>query len=214
MMDYENFIFKLDRDQCMGFYKEDDDFMIRPIFIRYFEIKNNEIHIHTSKKIMIFPYTKELELKILEKMKKQIETFKKEIEEAKTNGALMYAYILNSGLYLFISCITRNYLNLITAAMWLSASSIPGIPYINKKIKQNDIQKHILFLENEDKINEMIKYKMLELGLTDKEAINLTPEFEAFATINDIHFLKMDEVKSLVNGNISKDLIYKLKKEL
>ena len=59
----------------------------------------------------------------------------------------------------------------------------------------------------------MIKKQMINLGIIDEYALNIAPLFESYVTINDVHFLNKRELEKLINGNITKEAIYKLKKD-
>jgi len=66
-----------------------------------------------------------------------------------------------------------------------------------------DYLKNILYCKNEDLINANIREKMSELGIAT----------DVYVTINDAHFLSMEEVENLIDGDINSNLVYKLRKK-
>jgi len=138
-------------------------------FIRYYEVKDNKLIIYFSYMTLSTPYNKELELKILEKMKKQIIEHKDKRND-NYNTLLFGIYIINFLFQYTLSIGNKSIFNAIAGTSWLICSGLYGLPVLKNIIKKQDLEKHILFLENEEKLKEMIKKQMINLGIIDEYA--------------------------------------------
>ena len=147
-------------------------------FIKYFQIKENNIIIYYSNGKLTIPYSKTYEKELLEKMKQQV---------------LAWYEITIKSKYL------KNYFKLLSIKALLTFKLKKAYEY---SLMYEDYIKNILFCKNEHKINYEIKEKMQELGIN----------FNSKITINDAHFLSMNEVESLIRGKITPSIVYKLQK--
>lgn len=179
-------------------------------FVRYYKIENNKIIIYFSYVVLSTTYSKELELKVLEKMKEQINTYNKKTYKFDIIVPSIWAF---TAIFQYtLALINKNPLYFITGGLYTANSSISAIPSLKSYLTTNDLKKHLLFLENEELINKLIREKMIELDLTDEESMNLVPAFDAHVNINDIHYMNKKQIKELISGDINKETIYKLRK--
>jgi len=217
MMDYESWFlnsFKTNIKKKMKKLNITIEQLINYFFIKYYKIKDNEITIYFANGKITVPYNRNLEERILEKMKLQIEEWnekKANINKGYPIGALFY--ILHGSRRIIENYNPENIIECLPYTSWLLVALLWLTPLPCSLIKKQDIKKHILFLENEEKLNEMIKKQMINLGIIDEYALNIAPLFESYITINDVHFLNKRELEKLINGNITKEAIYKLKKD-
>jgi len=215
MLNYEN-LFKIGYKDIIEVDKKDITPYIKYHFIKYFEVEDDELIIYFSNITISTSYDKEIELQILEKMKEQISIYKnKNYDIDKTDYFSPSIWLLNGSLQGILTLINNDnlpILHFITMVLSLINAGLYSQPIITKKIIKHDIQKHLLFLENEDKINEKINEEMLSLRIVDEEAINLVPLFDSHLTINDIHFMNKRQLQELIDGNIDEETIYRLRK--
>lgn len=100
-------------------------------FIRYYEVKDNKLIIYFSYMTLSTPYNKELELKILEKMKKQIIEHKDKRND-NYNTLLFGIYIINSLFQYTLSIGNKSIFNAIAGTFWLISSGFYGLPTLKK----------------------------------------------------------------------------------
>jgi len=148
-------------------------------FIKYFEIKGENIIIYYSKGKITIPYTKTYEKELLEKMREQVMSWYEISMKSKR---------------------LKKYFKLLSRNSFLSFKFKKGYEY---SLMYEDYLKNILYCKNEDLINANIREKMSELGIAT----------DVYVTINDAHFLSMEEVENLIDGDINSNLVYKLRKK-
>lgn len=168
------------------------------------------IYLANGKKVA-FNYSKELEQNILNLMKKKVLDYKKIIENAEKRriekDALVWSFnvtsitMLVSGLISF--AITNNIepliINLIPSIFLASSGLIYKQRYTSR---HNDFKKNILFIENEEKINQ----KVLEnsntfTNIISKKAhdkIVIKPDGKKGYTINSIDKMKLKELRNML----------------
>lgn len=215
MIDYE-YPFRRDSKNILEMDKETLKLHLEYNFIKYYKVYDNNMIIYFSDINVSIPYDKEIELQILDKMKDQINEYKNiNYDITASDYFLSSIWATNGLLQGLLSLINDSFPipNITAMILSLITTGLYTRPIIRKNIIRNDIEKHLLFLENEDEINKKIKEEMLSLRIIDEETINLIPLFDSRLTINDIHFMNKKQIQELIDGNIDKEIIYKLKKD-
>lgn len=166
-------------------------------FILNYEVKNDKIIIKfADKKLskMVIDYTEENEKKILDKMLKQTKGIDKTKMEEKNNKDSKTTILFALA---FIVCFIPMAFGFTPLMITASVSFWFCMKYFNSYIETSDYLKSILFLENEAKINEVIKENknvVENVSKKTKSIINKNKKFD----INSINKMSYHDLKQLL----------------
>ena len=168
-------------------------------YIEKYEINDGKIIIYLSGgRNRIMPYTKENEKFVLEHMKMQVTTAKESNLESEYRSrfkcnilglytdfwlAIIQLSILSKSKYPVINCIAAGLFGLL--------STYYGVIIAKDKPKYDELRKLILFVDNEDKINnDIIEHYQEMYGKDIKNANTIT--------INDVDNYSLEEIQTMV----------------
>lgn len=194
--------------------KESNNFILKYEITTKNKLNNTKekiiLYLANGKKIT-FNYTKELEQNILDSMKKKVLDYKLFMENAQKRkiekDALVWSFnttsitMIASGL--LISIILSNIAPLIIMLIPSALLSISGLIYKQRYTNRyKDFKKNILFIENEEKINQ----KALENSHIFNNVINkkthdkmvVKPDGKKGYTINSIDKMQLKELKNML----------------
>lgn len=168
------------------------------------------VYLANGKKV-VFNYTNEIEQNILDTMKKQVINYKKiiEVNEKKKieKDALIYSFLVSSLVMILTGLIsykiTNNivhFINMLIPSITLACS---GLIYKQKYVnKYNDFKKNMLFIENEEKINQKVleNSNVLTNVISKKnyDKMVIKPDGKKGYTINSIDKMKLKELKNML----------------
>lgn len=177
-------------------------------FILNYEIENNKIIIKfANNENYIIPYTEKNEKKILNRMKNQFLCLNKDYK-LKLNNRFesRKVKIFGWGLLALIIIILYNgkgYTNLSITSIIADLTCMTYNIYktIHLKNLLKDLEKNKILLDNQEKLNKMIKENKNVLTNTNekiKNMVNSTPEDKPVFTLNSIEIVRLGELKSIL----------------
>ena len=191
-------------------------------YIKFYEVKNQKIILHTSNGVVYKDYSKSLELSILRKMKEQIDWYmpyirvKKKIKYKNPfylPGLLCETASLVYGLKSFTP--SRDILSiiclLILPVLHVKKGLHPSNTFTINRLYE-DAVKNKLFNDNEELINKNLLKAIIRNRVTKGNRCFIPPLYDVHATLNDAHFLSRDEIENLIDGNIDGEMILTLYK--
>mgnify|MGYP004557948597 CR=1 FL=1 len=184
-------------------------------FILNYEIKDNQIIVnYANGEHYIIPYTNDNEKKILKKMEDQVhdaqnsdDMLKKKIRKA-GDWILFSIFMIICNFCTIKSCHSISPLmqNIFIVCFTFNIGfQIFDIKYVTKILK--DLEKNKILLDNQEKINEMIKENQNILTNSNekiKKMVKSTPEDKPVGTLKSVEKLKLKELKSVLE-NIQKE---------
>lgn len=188
-------------------------------FILNYEIKDNQIMVnYANGEHYIIPYTNDNEKKILKKMEDQVHDAQNSDDTLKRKIRIAGIWIISSILIIISSFYTIKSGHSISPLMeniliaWFTFNIGFQIFYIKCVTKiLKDLEKNKILLDNQEKINEMIKENQNILTNSNekiKKMVKSTPEDKPVFTLNSVEKLKLKELKSLLE-NIQKEEKFK-----
>ncbi len=184
-------------------------------FILNYEIKDNQIIVnYANGEHYIIPYTNDNEKKILKKMEDQVHDAQNSDDMLKKKIRKAGDWILFSIFMIICNFCTIKSGHSISPLMqniviaWFTFNigfQIFDIKYVTKILK--DLEKNKILLDNQEKINEMIKENQNILTNSNekiKKMVKSTPEDKPVFTLNSVEKLKLEELKSVLE-NIQKE---------
>ena len=180
-------------------------------FILNYEIKDNQIIVnYANGEHYIIPYTNDNEEKILKKMEDQVYSAQYYDELSKKILKKSRNWILFCILMIILLKTNSSFIPLMQNIFiaWFTFNigfQIFDIKYVTKILK--DLEKNKILLDNQEKINEMIKENQNILTNSNekiKKMVKSTPEDKPVFTLNSVEKLKLKELKSVLE-NIQKE---------
>ena len=169
-------------------------------FILHYEIINNYMYISKADgKIEIKKYSKEEEIKILEKMKNQILNSKEFSTTLNQKFETFVKLFLDESLLLTMFIVTILTLGLPIIPTIIGFITFPvvmtltGLKLRKYTKLRNDLKKNLLFIKNEDKLNPILR-KDTELLKEKTNNFSFT-----LNTINDISYKQLIDLYSTLN---------------
>ena len=194
------------------------------MFVLNYEIKNNKIIINFADGgNSIIPYTLENEKKILEKMKTQVINAKNYISkfEKKESNSILWLSICFVCMLLNILLLISKLSNFpsVNISILVSYSIVflanLGI-YKYSKTKLDDINKNLMFLNNSEQINKMVKSNqniLSNIKSNTKNIINTSIKNNKELTLNSIDKIKYKELKKILE-NIKREIEFNFDYEI
>lgn len=154
------------------------------------------------------PYNEENEKKLLEKMKKQLEkanTIKEKIVSKLLPVAIVSAGLFAATIILVIN-LAGSYNTYVVAgisSLPMAASLITGFFAIKNKIKLNDLEKNVRFLEMEKKLNDNVRSKkniLVNVSNKTKKAIKDLPEDKPVFNVNNFNYVSFNDLKLIIEN--------------
>ncbi len=188
-------------------------------FILNYEIKDNQIMVnYANGEHYIIPYTNDNEKKILKKMEDQVHDAQNSDDTLKRKRRRAGIWIISSILIIISSFYAIKSGHSISPLMeniliaWFTFNIGFQIFYIKCVTKiLKDLEKNKILLDNQEKINEMIKENQNILTNSNekiKKMVKSTPEDKPVFTLNSVEKLELKELKSLLE-NIQKEEKFK-----
>lgn len=177
-------------------------------FILNYEFKNNQIIVHFgSGKDSSFPYTKENEEKILEKMKNQIEDNILYKENSLRNIKIIETSVIKFfSIMLTFSIIAAPFNLFYFLFIFILSFGSSSILLLVAKKKRNlikDFEKQILFLNNQEKlkaINEKNSDILKNISEKNRDLTSSISTEQPMLTLNTIHKMKYKELKKIIEN--------------
>lgn len=184
-------------------------------FILNYEIKDNQIIVnYANGEHYIIPYTNDNEEKILKKMEDQVYSAQYYDELSKKILKKSRNWILFCILMIILLKTNSSFIPLMQNILIGSCTLCIGwkilyIKYIKANI--NDLEKNKMLLDNQEKLNKMIKENQNILTNSNekiKEMVKSTPEDKPVFTLNSVEKLKLKELKATLE-NIQREEEFK-----
>ena len=167
-------------------------------FILYYIKKDNKIIVYyASGDKKEFDNTKDLEITILERMKKQVLNSNVVYDK---NGKIVMGLLINN-IFLYLSINSEGIISLISSMISLSLmTKIISIQF-DFSDKRNDFLKNRFFLENENLFNDFDRKNellLLDVSKKTRKIISSIPEEDLLFTINTIDKMKYKDLRQIL----------------
>jgi len=179
---------------------------IRQSFIRSYSILGNQLIINYATEESVIPYTRENEIKLLNRMKEQLKTYGKDYFERRRiiNSKYLFQQIILISLNLFLT-FSGGYLSIVNllCAVLLTGLTIGKLTVFDKHdVLLEDYNKNILFINNEEFINKNLS-KCKEInGVSEDVKLYISVLQEAkkedALDINAIDVMSYEDLKNIL----------------